>query len=260
VLYVHPFAEEMNKARRMAALQARALAAAGWAVLQVDLLGCGDSSGDFGDATWDDWVADVADAAAWLRSRHDGPLWLWGLRAGTLLARAALDRIATPCALLLWNPTPSGRQLLQQFMRLKMAAELLDGRHKGAIEALRQQLARGEPVEVAGYGMNPALAAGLEGAVLAPPPLACRVEWLEVQRAAPATLTPVAVRTADDWARAGAAVRASAVTGPAFWQSAEIEDAPALLAATLAALDAPALAAGMIAPAPNGLAVDGVAP
>ena len=53
ILYIHPFAEEMNKSRRMAALQARALAKAGYAVLQLDLLGCGDSSGDFGDALID---------------------------------------------------------------------------------------------------------------------------------------------------------------------------------------------------------------
>ena len=46
LVYVHPFAEEMNKARRMAALQARAMAAAGYAVLQIDLYGCGDSAGD----------------------------------------------------------------------------------------------------------------------------------------------------------------------------------------------------------------------
>ena len=32
VVYVHPFAEEMNKARRMAALQSHALADAGCAV------------------------------------------------------------------------------------------------------------------------------------------------------------------------------------------------------------------------------------
>ena len=67
MVYVHPFAEEMNKSRRMAALQARALADAGWAVLQIDLAGCGDSSGDFGDADWATWVADVRTAATWLR-------------------------------------------------------------------------------------------------------------------------------------------------------------------------------------------------
>ena len=52
VLYVHPLAEEMNRSRRMAALQARALAASGWVVLQDDFLGCGDRDADFGDADW----------------------------------------------------------------------------------------------------------------------------------------------------------------------------------------------------------------
>ena len=90
VLYIHPWAEEMNKSRRMAAMASRALAAQGWAVLQVDLLGCGDSSGDFGDATWQAWTDDVVRAAQWLTSRHpEAPLWLWGLRAGALLVGAA---------------------------------------------------------------------------------------------------------------------------------------------------------------------------
>jgi uncharacterized protein len=33
ILYIHPFAEEMNKARRMAALQSRAFAKEGFEVL-----------------------------------------------------------------------------------------------------------------------------------------------------------------------------------------------------------------------------------
>src|SRR6218665_17582 len=83
MLYLHPFAEEMNKTRRMAALQARALAQAGFEVLQLDLLGCGDSAGDFGDASWQGWLDDVHLACAWLQSQpRPAPLWLWGLRAG----------------------------------------------------------------------------------------------------------------------------------------------------------------------------------
>ena len=60
ILHVQAFAEEMNKARRMVALQSRALAGDGHAVLVLDLTGCGDASGDFGDATWEAWLADVA--------------------------------------------------------------------------------------------------------------------------------------------------------------------------------------------------------
>ena len=45
VLYLHPFAEELNSTRRIVAQQARALAQAGYGVLQIDLLGqCGYGS------------------------------------------------------------------------------------------------------------------------------------------------------------------------------------------------------------------------
>src|SRR5438105_15187960 len=89
LVYVHPLAEEMNKSRRMAALQSRALAEAGYAVLQIDLLGCGDSSGDFSDATWQAWVSDVVQACHWVHARARAPLWLWGVRVGCLVIAEA---------------------------------------------------------------------------------------------------------------------------------------------------------------------------
>ena len=66
ILYIHPFAEELNRSRRMVALQCQSLAAAGFEVLQMDLGDCGDSSGHFADATWEGWVADVLAAREWL--------------------------------------------------------------------------------------------------------------------------------------------------------------------------------------------------
>ena len=45
----------MNKARRMVAMQCRALAEAGGVAAVVDLRGTGDSGGEHGDATWDGW-------------------------------------------------------------------------------------------------------------------------------------------------------------------------------------------------------------
>src|SRR5690554_622090 len=93
MLYIHPFAEEMNRARRMAALQARAFAEAGWAVMQMDLHGCGDSSGDFADATWQGWLADLEAGRAWLEAETGCRPALWGLRAGCLLAVQAASRL-----------------------------------------------------------------------------------------------------------------------------------------------------------------------
>jgi len=242
VLYIHPFAEEMNKSRRMAAVQSRALAQAGYAVLQIDLLGCGDSSGDFGDANWQAWVSDVVLGCQWLRKQNPAqgdssqtPLWLWGLRAGCLLAVEAARQIDQPCNFLFWQAPAAGKPLLQQFLRLKVAGDLLSGQAKGVMQTLRDQLANGTPVEIAGYQMAPGLASGLEQATLAPPALkhpAQRVAWLEVSTRDDAAFSPISAQTIAQWQQAGYTVDSHIVTGPAFWQTTEIEDAPALIAAT----------------------------
>ncbi|MBL0209219.1 MAG: hydrolase 2, exosortase A system-associated [Propionivibrio sp.] len=243
VVYVHPFAEEMNKSRRMAALQARALAAVGYGVLQIDLQGCGDSSGDFGDASWERWVEDVCLACNWLQQRSDAELWIWGLRAGGLLASAAASRIDRPSNLLLWQPVVSGKQFLQQFLRLKLAGEMQGGDAKGLMERLRGQLAQGQPVEIAGYRLSSGLASGLEQAELLPAGQTARIEWLELsaRQDAEAGLSPLASTRLEKWQAAGRSARGHAVGGPAFWQTVEISECPALLEASLMAMtEAPA--------------------
>jgi len=82
----------MNKARRMTALAGRRFAEQGFGVLQIDPLGCGDSSGDFGDATPTIWTANFIRAAEWIQERGGSNVWLWGLRAGALLVPPLLAR------------------------------------------------------------------------------------------------------------------------------------------------------------------------
>jgi len=240
-LYLHPFAEEMNKARRMAALQSAALAAAGHAVLQLDLHGCGDSAGDFGDASWDGWLDDVARGLAWLQQELGPqlaqPPGLWGCRLGALLALDHARRAAQPpSALLLWQPVLQGASHLTQFLRLRVAAQMLgDGAGEGSAQ-LRATLAAGTALEIAGYTLAPALALGfdtLDAAALAPP---CPVTWLEVVAEAGRPLPPLAARVLAAWQAAGVDGQAQAVPGPQFWATQEIAEAPALLAATGALL------------------------
>ena len=248
VVHVHPFAEEMNKSRRMAALQSRALADAGFAVLQMDLLGCGDSAGDFGDASWAQWLADVVHACRWLQHRHGEaaqgeaalPLWLWGHRAGALLAVQAAQQLDTPCNFLFWQPATTGKLLLQQFLRLKAASDLLGGQAKAVMTQLRDELAAGRSVEVAGYTLPAALCSGLAQVVLKPPALAAhnigRVVWIELSNQPEATLSPASTSASAEWQAVGWDVHTQVAPGPAFWQTTEIEDAPALLAASLDAI------------------------
>jgi exosortase A-associated hydrolase 2 len=237
-LYLPPLGEEMNKARRMAALQAAALARQGYAVLQLDPHGCGDSAGDFGDASWDSWLADVATGLAWLTATLGPALpqapGLWGLRLGALLALDYASRAATaPGALLLWQPVLQGSAHLTQFLRLKVAAQMLgDAPAEGGTAALRAALARGETLEIAGYALAPALALGfdaLDAARLVPP---CPVHWCEVVAEAGRSLPPAGARVLKTWQDAGVSVQAVTAPGPQFWATQEIAEAPALLAAT----------------------------
>lgn len=236
VVYVHPFAEEMNKSRRMAALQAKVMAAAGYSVLQIDLYGCGDSSGDFGDATWETWIDDVMLAYGWLHDRSAAVPWLWGLRSGCLLACEAAVQIVAPSRLLLWQPVVSGKQFLQQFLRLRLAGEMFGGESKGHMERLRDQLARGESLEIAGYSLSPGLASGLERSELSPAPKSVRIEWIELSGKADASMSPLARARIAAWQSVGRQLRGHLVCGSAFWQTAEISECPALIDATIDAL------------------------
>lgn len=245
VVHVQALGEEMNKSRRMAALQARALSAAGFSVLQMDLFGCGDSDGDFGDAAWSDWIADVKLACTWLRARDDAhrqaPLWLWGQRVGCLLAAEAGAQVDETCNYCFWQPVAAGKSALQQWLRLKLAAGMVGGGAKGQMDEMRQQLAQGRAVELGGYLLSPGLASGLEAARLAPPAGGGELAWFELSTRADAQqFSPVSEQTLQQWRQAGYRTQSQLVPGPSFWQTTEIEDAPALIAATTAALLAPA--------------------
>lgn len=238
ILYLHPFAEEMNKSRRMVALQARAMAAAGYHVLQMDLLGCGDSSGDFADASWSAWREDVLLAYRWLRTRSQAPLILWGLRAGCLLAASVAVDLPEQANFIFWQPVVSGKQHWQQFMRLKMVGQLGAGNGKIVGEDLKKRIAAGQAVEIAGYSVSPGLVHGLDAAELKPP-LARpgRVCWLELSLREDPALSPASQSCFEQWHAGGFEIDASIVRGPAFWQTSEIEDAPELIGATIAALE-----------------------
>jgi exosortase A-associated hydrolase 2 len=241
IVYLPPWAEEMNKSRRMAALQARALAQEGCLVLQLDPLGCGDSAGDFADAIWADWVDDFVGACTLVEQRFRSrwplaplpPLWLWALRAGCLLAADVAERWARPCHFLFWQPSPSGKAVLQQFLRLDSVAAVF-GKSTGT--SARERLGEGSRVLIAGYELTPVMADGLDSARLRPSAHAASVDWFEIAAQPDATPSPAVQKSLSAWTQAEVPLRHHIVCGPAFWQSTEIEVAPALLDATCAAL------------------------
>lgn len=236
LLHVPPFAEELNKSRRMVALAARTFAESGWAVLQIDHYGCGDSAGDFGDAAWQNWVADVELAWQWLQTfcgEHAPgvPRGLWALRAGSLIVADWLQSSVARPPLLLWQPVTSGKQHLTQFLRMKAASEMLsDADARGVMARVRVALQDGEAVEVAGYAVSPQLAARMDAAVLRlPPDFSAPVAILEVSGAEPPESSPAVRLLVDKWRATGVPIIAEAVSGAGFWQTQEIETAPGLI-------------------------------
>lgn len=237
LLFVAPFAEEMNKSRRMVALTAAALAERGFLTLRIDLRGCGDSAGLLAHATWNDWIDDLLVAWSWLYERAPGaPRWLWSLRAGALLAGATLPRLDAAAGLLMWQPVLSGKQHLAQFLRLRVAADafaIADTSARATSAALMQALNAGTPVDVAGYRLPPAIALPLAAADLTLPTAVRDVVWLEVDPGTAPAILPASATRIGQWQAAGQPVRARAVGGPPFWTTQEIEDCPALVEATV---------------------------
>lgn len=239
ILYLHPFAEEMHKSRRMAAVQARRFAAEGYAVLLVDLTGCGDSAGDFGDAKWDVWLNDARRAHAWLTAKTAGPMVLWGLRTGASLAVELASALPGVKSLLLWQPVVNGEQFLNQFLRIKLASEMLSaGQAQSGTKQLRAQLEAGESIEVGGYMLGASMARDLARLKLAYTPPACHVEWLEIGAGDSDTLSPASQRIVDVWRAKGASVHTRTLAGESFWITQEIAECPNLVDATSAVLSA----------------------
>ncbi len=237
ILYVHPFAEEMNKTRRMAAQQARAFAAMGYAVLQMDLFGCGDSCGDFHSGSWSQWKRDLEVAAAWLADRTRGqPLHLWGVRLGGLLA---LDFATTRqvAGVILWQPFMNGRTCINQFLRLRLAAGMDndDPDAPRSTAALRAELAIAGKLEVAGYELDAAMVRAIDAVDAASLRLLpCTVHWFASGAPAARKMASSAARLSERWAPLGVRLHFHPVDGVPFWATSDIAECPALLAATAA--------------------------
>lgn len=226
VLYVAPFGEEMNKSRRMIALQARNLAQHGYAVLILDLYGCGDSDGELKDASWTQWKDDLGAAFFWLRQQYDVPISLLGIRLGALLALDfTRDDKYDIHQLFLWQPVLNGQQFLTQFFRIKLANDIFNDStpNTGGTQAIRQLLNQGEIVEIGGYEISSNLSVDIDKLNAADfLPIQVPIYWFELQSDAKTILSPAKQKIIDYWQRQQVKVVLEQVSGAEFWMTQEI--------------------------------------
>jgi pimeloyl-ACP methyl ester carboxylesterase len=152
VLALGPFANERTCSAMVWRRWACRMADAGYDVLRFDYRGVGESSGDFQKLGFHDWMEDARRALAHLRGDDTVPVFLHGLRLGALLGSRLLAQ-GHGAAMLMWDPPQSGREMLMQALRARLAIDMvLD---PGAPPATREQyvhtLERGEFVDVEGF-------------------------------------------------------------------------------------------------------------
>lgn len=240
VLVVPPFAEELNKCRRLLALCAHRLAVAGAEVWCPDWSGSGDSAGEFADASWSDWVDELCafDAALAQAAPGAAPVYV-ALRSGALLLAAASSRLPDfrLAQVLLWQPLLDGGRYLQQFLRLRVMASRLSG-HDESLQGLLACLAQGELLEVGGYGLRAQLTAGLAAAQASPASLgaARALTILEFKSTPGASPSLPVVEFVAACQTLGCAASAHLVECEQFWATQEICAPTVVIDASLAAL------------------------
>ena len=233
ILFLPPFAEEMHKSRNVVASQARLFAAQGYNVLLLDLTGCGDSSGDFADASWQLWREDAIAGVDRLSSISEAPLTLWGLRMGALLACDLAVHLSRVSQMVLWQPVLNGEQHLDQFLRMRTVLTGLGDGEQFDRKSLWDELRAGHSLEIAGYELSSRLAVEMARVRLHDLCPSCAVSWYEIGRSGGAGLGMASENVVRAWRGQGVKVTASEVPGEPFWRVSEGGVNPALEDATL---------------------------
>ncbi len=161
-------------------------------------------------------------------------LVLVGLRLGALLALDAARAMPDAERIALWQPVITGDAMMTQFLRMDVAAQMLvqaEAEARASTESMRQRLRRGEPIEVAGYTLAPALVSAVEALRLESllPDHVSRIDWIEVAADPTRGETPAGNRVRQAWLARGRPVGHRMVKGAPFWSSVEIVEVPQLV-------------------------------
>ena len=162
VVFVHPFMEERQDAHPFLRSLAGRVSARGLWALRFDLHGCGDSEGEWEDATVASWLEDIRAACDFIRAQSGVQrVILCGMRFGaTLAALATLDDEKPALALI--QPVVKGVAYSMDMLRAYVAAEMVLTKKAGVTrDLLVERLRLGQTVNVFGYHLTAAQFDGL---------------------------------------------------------------------------------------------------
>lgn len=157
IVFCNPFAEEKAISHRVVVNFARYLSREGYYVLRFDYRGCGDSEGDFEQATLTTRLSDIGRAIDLIEQRTGiGMLSLFGLRLGATLASLVAENDPRIRCLILWEPIVKVRSYFDQFLRLQTVAEnIREGMVGKTRKHLLKDLQAGRSVDILGFMLGP---------------------------------------------------------------------------------------------------------
>lgn len=220
VVVCPPFGDERKSAWRVLTHMARTLSAAGYPVVQFDYWGCGESAGDFLDASVSTRLRDISAAADYLRQVADiENLCLLGLRLGaTLATRVATER--NDCtSMVLIEPIVSVSKYFDRMMQRKKLRQMITaGRAEGGEDG-------SDIVDLDGYAVRRATLEELQQLTFHTPDGECQENTLLVQVSFNESLrsnTEEAVELLRD--QAGAQPMVKKLVMPPFWSRVDVTD------------------------------------
>jgi alpha/beta superfamily hydrolase len=218
VIVCSPLHGEFAHNYRREVLLARALTAAGQAVLRFHYRHTGNSDGDGIDLTFDSMREDALAAIDRLRAEApDGPLTVLGTRWGSLIAAAAAGN-HPDAAVVFWEPLLDASRFFKDAFRSQLVREARRGVERPTTSReLEDRLRAGEGVDVIAHRLEPALYRScidrsLE-AELGPAPR----RLLVVQVGPTGSVRPDVTRLAERWRAGGSHVETMGLKGDETW-------------------------------------------
>ncbi len=244
VVVCPPFAEEVNKSRRMISQLGRCLAANNINMLSIDLHGTGESDGDFSEVNIDIWISNLRKACEWLLVNDSGAqISLLGVRAGSLLAGLlASEKENMFNQLVLWQPVRDGEKFIKQFLRVKAMSEMIsEGKASNTASQLFDNLINGDFLDVAGYSLSSRLTKDiveldLYDLLLPILNTSTAISIFEVSTTPETELSRKTTRFIEKLTADGGEIPAKSVCGPNFWNSLEIMESQLLIDETVRVL------------------------
>jgi exosortase A-associated hydrolase 2 len=161
---------------------------------------------------------------------------LLAVRTGyALAAKVARDQCWRLSRTVFWQPVIDGERFLTQFLRLRVAASLMESGHRASAEELRKRLQAGETLEIAGYEVSPPLATQIAQVKLAAELDANlgAVDWIEIVRADDQPLAQNSQDVIGEAQGRGITIHPCTVKAEPFWSSTEIVLSPVLVNRTI---------------------------